>query len=392
MSTRRGALAVALAALAAVVAAVATTTLRGQPAATAPPSASAAPTTAAAANTTGPRVVFAHPVALDVVPGGGPVTTNAYDSFEIVAPGGARQSRAVAGLAVGTVVFDGIDRVAYWRRAGVTRSPVELSGVHEVVVMNVLSGQERVMLTLKDERSNGELLWTADRRSLVVSVRTAPGISGTPQNRLLLVDTDTGATRVLHAAAGDVAIGPFYADHQIVAGIRGPSYVVLDVITGAVRTAPARVRSSFMSEYSDLRSSADGIVVELLRRFESDAGPLWIWNVRDAGTDIAKVDRRGISDPILWPGRAEIVFSATRGTGSGVGLTALDYQSGRTRPLTSPPGPIRVLEVDMTGRFALVQTDSGMHLFERTGDELKARPDLSFVAESILLPLGIVSP
>jgi hypothetical protein len=378
--TKRGAIALAALATVAIVVAIGTTIPRAEPSAL---TASPATTTSIAAS---PRVLFAHHVVLDTVPGGGAGITSAYDSFEVLAPGGARQSHPVAGVA-GTPVFDGRDRVAYWRRGSITRSPLELSGAYDVVVLNVRTDREQVLLTLKDERSNGDLLWSADRKSLVVPTRTAEGMSGGVRSRLLLVDADNGATRVLQTSAADAAIGPLFVDAQVVVGVRGSSYVVLDTSSGALRTLRAlRVPPSFMGESAEIATSPDGTVLELLRRFESDSGPLWMWNIRDPSVDIAKVDRRGIWDPIFWPGRAEVVFSAA------TGLMALDYRSGRTRPLVSPPGVHRIVTVDSSGRFALAQTESGLRILDRTGDQLDARPDLALGTDSLLMPLGLFLP
>ena len=177
--------------------------------------------------------------------------------------------------------------------------------------------------------------------------RSAPA-AGAAQNRLILIDADTGSTRVLHASAGDAGIDPLFADAQVVVGVRGSSYVVLDAASGAVRTqTPTRFPCTFLVECATFGSSLDGTVFELLRRFEGEAGPLRIWNVRDPGTDVAKVDERGIYDPVFWPGRTEVVFSAS------TGLMAVDYRSGQTRRLLSPPDVHRVLAVEAGGRFAL---------------------------------------
>lgn len=373
--------ALALSAAAIVVVGIAFATQRTQP-----PIATGEPSTGVP--TAGvPQIVFSHSVLLDAVPGGGPVTTTAYDSFVVLTPGGTRRSHAVAGIAVGTPVFDGRDRVAYWRRPSLTRSPLTLSGAYEVAVWEIKADRERVLLTLTDERSNGELLWSADRKSLVVPTRTAPGVAGAAQNRLLVIDADSGATRTLHTSAGDTSIGPIFADPQVVVGVRGSSYVVLDAISGAVRSqTPARVPASFMGEWADFLSSPDGSVLELLRRFESDSGPLRIWNVRDPGTDVTQVDQRGISDPVFWPGRSEVVFT------QGAQLAAVDYGSGRTRTLISPPGLTHVVAVDSGGQFALVRTDKGLQILERSNDELTARPDLPVIADSLLNALGIYRP
>lgn len=351
------------------------------------PSPSAAARTTATPIADAPRAIFTRSVVLGGVPGGGLITTSAYDAFVILSAGRPSQSHPIAGVAVGTPVFDGRDRVAYWRRASLTPSPLALRGAYEVVVWEIKADRERVLLTLADERSNGELLWSADRKSLVVPTRTAPGSTSSIQNRLILADADTGATRVLHASSGDASLGPLFADAQVVVGIRGSSYVVLDGISGALRTqTPLRVPPSFMGEFGEFASNPDGTVLELLRRFESDSGPLRIWNIRDPSVDIAKVDQRGIWDPIFWPGRAEVVFSAASG------LMAVDYRTGLTRQLVSSSAVHRIVAVESGGRFALGQTGPGLQIFERVGDELKARPDLSFAADSILHPLGLFVP
>jgi hypothetical protein len=163
--------------------------------------------------------------------------------------------------------------------------------------------------------------------------------------------------------------------------------VILDAVSGAVRTQAAmRVQGTPMGEYADLASTSDGTMLELLRRFENEAGPLWIWNARDPGKDIAKVDERGINDPIFWPGRTEVAFTSSSG------LAVIDYRSGRTRPLVSPPVRIIVLAVEPGGRFALVRGDTGLQIVERVDDALRARPDLSLIAGSTLKPLGLVMP
>jgi hypothetical protein len=355
------------------------------------PVATAAPSTAtpsrSAATAAGPRVVFVHSVVLDTIPGGGAVTTDAYDSFEVLAPGGTRQSHQIAGVAVGRPVFDGRERFAYWRRASITRPSGTISGAYEVVVWDVRSDRERVLLTLGDERSNGSLFWTADRKSVVVPTRTTTGTAGATQNGLLLFDADTGATRALLPSGDGAGVGPFYVDAQVIVGVRGSSYVVLDAASGAVRgQTPLRVVTSFLQQYAHLVSSPDGTVLELHRRFESEAGPLWIWSAKDPGTDLAKVDERGISDPIFWPGRSEVVFSGLSG------LSAVDYGSGRTRPLVSPPGVRSVIAVESGGRFALVGGDAGLQIVERVDDELRARPDLQLTVGPTLTPLGVVFP
>jgi hypothetical protein len=381
--TRRGAVALAIAAAAAVIAAVGTTALRGEPETPSPGPASAKPVAQV------PRVLFAHSVVLDYVPGGGAVTTSAYDSFEVLAPDGTRQSRAIAGVAVGTPVFDGRDRVAYWRRAEMTRLPLEFRGPHDVVVWDVRSDQERVLLTLSDATAGGDLRWSVDGKLLIVPTRT--GRTGGGASRLIAIDAVSGATRVLHESSGGSAgIGALYVDAHVLVGVRGALYVVLDLATGAVRTETrARVPSTFLVESAQFAGGPDGMVVELHRRFESEAGPLWIWNVGDPSTDVAKVDQRGISDPIFWPGRTEVVYTSHE---TQARLAAVDYRSGRTRPLLSPPGVTFVLAVDSGGRYALVRGDAGLQIVERIDDELRPRPDLPLVGGLTLTPLGVVFP
>jgi hypothetical protein len=329
-----------------------------------------------------PRILYAHHVVLDTVPGGGAVTTDAYDSFEIETAGRPRQTHAIAGAATGTPVFDGRGRVAYWRVPSMTRS-LEIAGPFDLVVWDIGTDRDRVLLTLRDEGPGGALLWSADGKSLLVPTRARPATGRDTLARLLVIDADSGATRVLGAPAVQ-PVAPIFADAQIVAGVRSGSYVVLNAITGAVHTQTAmRVPGTPMGEYATLASSPDGTVLELLQRFESDAGPLWVWNARDPGRDVAKVDERAISDPIFWPGRTEVVFSRARG------LMALDYRSGQTRPLVSP-SDVHVLAVEDSGRFALVRTGAGDQLFERIGDDLRARPDLQVTVGGTLRPLGVL--
>jgi hypothetical protein len=374
---RTYAAALALAAAVVVVLIAALAPRPQQPDATSTPSST--PTTAL------PRVLFAHHVVLDTVPGGGAMTMDAYDSFEIEATGRARQSHAIAGIAVGTPIFDGHGRVAYWRVPSLTRS-LEIPGPYELVVWDIHTDRDTVLLAPGDERPGGTVLWTADRKSLVVPTRARPATGRDTLARLLVIDADSGATRVLGAPAVD-AVAPVFADAQIVAGVRDRSYLILDAVSGAVRTQAAmRVQGTPMGEYADLASTSDGTMLELLRRFESEAGPLWIWNVRDSGKDIAKVDERGINDPIFWPGRTEIAFTRSSG------LAVVDYRSGRTRPLVSPPVRIVVVAVEPGGRFALVRGDTGLQIVERVDDELRARPDLPLIAGSTLKPLGLVMP
>ena len=333
-----------------------------------------------------PRAVFAHSVVLGGVPGGGPITTSAYDAFVILSAGRPPERHSIDGIAVGPV-FDGRDRVAYWRRGSLTPSPLAISGPHEVVVWDMRADRERVLLTLKDERSDGDLIWSADRRSLVVPTRTAPGSTSKVQNRLIQVDAETGATRVLHVSSGDASLGLLFADTQILAGVRRNAYVVLDAASGTARThGPVRAPGTPMVEWAEFASSSDGTVLELRRRFESDGGPLWIWSVREPATDIAKVDERGIWNPVFWPGRSEVVFSGA------TGLTAVDYRTGVTRQLVSSRGVHRIVAIEADGRYALAQTETELQIFERTGDDLKARPDLSFAVESLLHPLGVFLP
>lgn len=100
---------------------------------------------------------------------------------------------------------------------------------------------------------------------------------------------------------------------------------------------------------------------------------------------MAKVDERGISEPVFWPGRTEVVFTGPAGQ-----LAAVDYRSGRTRQLVSAPGPVFVEAVEAGGRFALVRRNAGLEIVERVGDELRARPDLQLIVGPTLKPLGIL--
>lgn len=371
-------------ALLVVTVAIVSTGRRPEPPVTTP-SSDAAPTTAPLI-ADAPRAIFGRHVVFDTVPGGGPVLGPGYDAFVVLSASRPAHSRPIAGVALGPPVFDGRDRVAYWR---IPRTPPSGSaaGPYEVVVWDVRADRERVLLSLADERSNGGLLWTADKKSLIVPTRTAPAAARPTQNRLLLIDVDTGASRALHVSSGDTGIGPLYADARVVVALRGSSYLVLDATSGVVSMeTPMRVPSTPMGQWGDFASADDGTVLELFRRFESDAGPLRVWHVRDPGSDIAKVDQRGIWDPIFWPGRTEVVFSGA------TGLLALDYRTGLTRQLASPPDVHRIVAIESSGRYALGQTETRLQIFERSGDDLKARPDLSFTAESILHPLGVFLP
>jgi hypothetical protein len=382
MRTKRIALALAAAAVAASVAAMATNSLHGVPAASSVLSASGAPSAATAQV---PRVLFAQSVVLDWVPGGGAVTTTAYDSFEVLTPGGGQQSHRISGVAVGTIAFDGRDRVAYWRRAEMTRTPLEFRGPHDVVVWDMRMDQERVLRTLTDEVPAGDLLWSTDLKSLIVPTRM--GRTGGGVSRLFAIDVASGATRIVHEASGAAAIGAVYVDTQVLVGVRGGLYVVLDLATGAIRTETRmRVPSTFLVESAQFARGPDGMVVELHRRFESEAGPLWIWSVRDPATDLTKVDERGISEPIFWPGRTEVAY--TRSTG----LATVDYRSGQIRPLVGPPGITFIEAVEASGRFALIRRGAGLEIVERVNDELRARPDLAVTVDPTLRPLGIVFP
>jgi hypothetical protein len=146
-----------------------------------------------------PRVIFTRQVVLGGVPGGGLVMGPAFDAFVILSAGRPPESHHVVGDGIGTPVFDGRDRIAYWRSAGFTSSS-GMSGPYEVVVWDLRADRERVLLTLKDERSSGELLWSADLKSLVVPTRAVAATGGGAQTRLLLIDADSGTMRVLHTA------------------------------------------------------------------------------------------------------------------------------------------------------------------------------------------------
>jgi hypothetical protein len=372
----------AAATVAAVIAAIVMTNLRSEPATTV---ASLSSPTSTAAAVTGPRVLFSRSVVLDTIPGGGAMTTSAYDSFEVLTPGGGQQSHKIAGIAVGTIVFDGRDRVAFWRRADMTRIPLEFRGPHDVVVWDMRTDRERVFMTLTDAGPAGDLLWSTDLKTLIVPTRT--GQTGGGVSRLFAIDVASGATRVVHEASGAAAIGAIYVDTRVLVGVRGGSYAVFDLVTGAVRTETRmRVPSTFLVESAQFARGPEGLVVELHRRFESEAGPLWIWRVRDPATDVAKVDERGISEPIFWPGRTEVAY-----TGS-TGLATVDYRSGQIRPLVGPPGITFIEAVDATGRFALIRRGAGLEIVERIDDELRARPDLALTVGPTLRPLGIIFP
>lgn len=329
-------------------------------------------------------IVLAQYLVLDRVPGGGAVTTQAFDAFLVASPGRPPLPHRVAGVAIGTPVFDGRDRVAYWRRTTLVQ-PVDIAssmGGYDLVVWEIRADRDRVLLTLSDERPNADLLWSADRASIVVATQSGASGAQDTRSRLLVIDAAGGAARTLTNGPG-ARIAPVFADAQIVAGVRESSYVVIDASSGAVRTqSPLRTprASSFVS-------SPDGTVFELVTRFEDAAWPLRIWNVRDPGTELATVEeRQGIIAPAFWPGRSEVVFLGP------AGIVAIDYRSGRTRSVVSPWDRTSVIAVEDSGRFALVRTDSGLQLVERVSDELRARPDLTPAQDQLVLPLGLFRP
>jgi hypothetical protein len=252
---------------------------------------SAVPTVAAS----GPHLIAAHRIVTDSVPGGGAVVTQAFDSFRVVSATGVASDSMISGVAVGTPVFDGASRVAYWARTSLS------SGAHRLMVWDTTTRQERVLLSLGAEGIAGDPLWTSDGRSLIVSVRNAAG----DRVRLTRVDAETAVVTLLSETSVADALGPIYADDAIVVGLRAQgAYVVLDARTGKQSSAtPLR-----MPRATEFIAGRSGVVLELVRAFEGESGPLRIWRASNPGVTVATIDERGITTPLYWPATGEVVY------------------------------------------------------------------------------------
>jgi hypothetical protein len=118
------------------------------------------------------------------------------------------------------------------------------------------------------------------------------------------------------------------------------------------------------------------MVLELVRAFESGAGPLRIWRASTPGTTLVTEDGPGIETPLFWPGRSEVVFVRGRS------IYAVDYNTGASRKLTDFPDGPRLAGFDITGNILVVNVGNGFVAFERSGDALKPRTDLHFASLS----------
>lgn len=329
-------------------------------------------TSASPAEGRGPHLLLAHRLVLDTVPGGGPVVTQAFDSFRVLSADGIAKNSVISGVAIGTPTFDGVSRVAYWARTSLA------SGDHRLTVWDATTQQERVILTLGDERPAGDPLWTADGRALIVSTQT----SASDRIRVIRVDATGAASKVLSDARPESAIRPVYGDDSIIVGLRGQAYVVLDARTGQqVSEAPLRSPTA-----TDFNGSRPGLVVELVRTFEGESGPLRIWRVADPGTTVATVDERGITTPLYWPGLSEVVYVRDKS------IYAIDFVTGATRLLASLSDAPALVGFNAVGDRLIVRTGNAFSVFERVGNQLRARPDLGFVFDPSLLELVGVAP
>jgi hypothetical protein len=293
----------------------------------------------------GPHLIAAHRLVTDTVPGGGQVVTQAFDSMRIVSSTGATSDFALKGVAVGTPAFDGVSRVVYWSR------PSLASGSYRLVVWDATTGQERVVFTLSDEGISGDPLWSADGGSLIVNTRTADG----ERVRLNRVEVNTAAVTLLSETRTADALSPIYADDAIVVGLRGQTYVVLDARTGR-KSSETPMRAPRATEFVASRS---GIVLELVRAFEGESGPLRIWRVSDPGATVGTIDERGITTPLYWSATAEVVYVR------GLTIYAFNPTTGGARVLAA--------FAPSTGALSLVGfTRGGDSLMVRIGDRFRA--------------------
>jgi hypothetical protein len=305
----------------------------------------------------GPYLVAAHRLVTDTVPGGGAVVTQAFDSFRVVSATGVASDSTISGVAVGTPVFDGTSRVAYWARTSVS------SGAYRLTVWDVTTRQERVLLSLGAEGIAGDPLWSSDGRSLIVSIRTAAG----DRVHLTRVDATTAATTVLSEASVADAVTSIYADDAILVGLRAQSYVVLDAQTGKqMSETPLR-----MPRATEFIASRSGVVLELVRQFEGESGPLRIWRASNPGVTIATIDERAITTPLYWPATGEVVYVR------GQGVYAFNPGTGATRIL---------------GVFAPQVEAPRLLGFSTSGDSLMVRTGDRFRALKLLMPQKILPP
>lgn len=320
-----------------------------------------------------PKLLVANRLITDRGPGGMPiVTTDAFESFEILSTSGAVKTYALSGVAVGTPVFDGRSRVAFWKR------PSLAGGAQSLAVWDIVSGLERVLLTLSDEPPGSGLLWTADSRSLILWPRT-PGSNS--QGRLMRVDPSTGDVRVIALNPLTNSVRPVFADDDVIVGVGVRGYVVIDARSGELRTE-VPLRQPYASEFT---ASPDGSVLELVRPFESSAGPLRIWSARSPSTTFATVAERGIDSPLFWPGRTEAVYT------EGTGISAIDYRTGATRLVASLAEPPGLVVFDAAAEFLVAYDASGYLIMERSGDGLRPRTDLRFPGSTSLRDvLGVI--
>jgi hypothetical protein len=320
----------------------------------------------------GPHLLLAHRAVLDTVPGGGSVVTEAFDSFRILSTDGAAADAAISGVAIGRPAFDGQGRLAYWGRTSLT------SGAYRLTIWDANTQQERTILTLADERPAGEVLWTADGRALIALTQTASG----DRFRMIRIDAIAPApvSNVLSETTAEGQITPLYADEAIVVGVSARSYVVLDGRTGqTVREVP--LRSPRAGQFTASRS---GFALELVRTFEAEAGPLRIWRVTDPSTTIASVEELGISTPLVWPGRAEVVY--VRGNQ----IYAMDLASGAKRVLASLPETPVLIGFSPAGDELVVRVGNAFRAFAVAGDQLQSRPNsIPVVDPSLFEPVGV---
>lgn len=332
----------------------------------------ASPSVSPPAAPAGLYLLVAHRAVLDTGPGGTPtVVTQAFDAFRILASDGSQTDHALSGVAVGTPAFDGASQVAYWSRTAVN------SGTYRLAVWSVTTRQERTLLTLTDASPNGDPMWTADGRAVIAVTRTAAG----DHVRMLRVDAAGASSDVVADTSAATALAPIYADDSVIVGLRAQTYVVLDARTGQV-TSETPVRQPRASDFIATRT---GMVLELVRTFESGAGPLRIWQVTSPSRTLATVEQRGVETPLFWPGRSEAIFVR------GAAVDAIDYQSGATRTVMTFPDSVRLVAFDRSGDVLVIRAGNGFTALERSAADLRVRADVRFAEASADLfePIGV---
>lgn len=306
-------------------------------------------------------------------PPGAAVLSGSFEKIVVLSGDGRElMSHQIQGIGVGSPSFDGRERVAYWRADAPGQPPFELT-------VWDLSTQHAVVLA-RIEGANplwSSPVWSTDRRGIAYAAGTTspPALApATPrpgaEARIFTVDVAAGRTREVPASAADVSLVGVFYDGDVIGGLVGTEYRVIDAKSGRL----LRKFSVHSEPLTETGAGSDGVAFGVATRFEAPSGPIVVWRAREA-EDLRTIEARGVTHALFWPGRSEILFSVDGGE-----LQTVDYISGAERRPGSGLGALVPISFEPAGTSLVARAEhGGLELLSVTSGEFAKE-------ETLILP------